>query len=102
METANGDELRRIQVQNTHGSIVVISPDGTLLASGSIGLFSTGGKRYDQAIHLWNASTGQQLRQMLPGSADVTALAFSPDGHQLMSGMSDGTLLVWDVRAALE
>ena len=101
-DTASGEEVRRIQVKNSKGSIVAISPDRTLFASGSIGLFSTVEERYEQAIHLWNTSTGQHLGQMLLGSANVTALVFSPDGHQLLSGMNDGTLLVWDVEAHIK
>src|SRR5207253_2481728 len=30
-------------------------------------------------------------------AADITSLAFSPDGGRLVSGLSDSTLLVWDV-----
>jgi WD40 repeat protein len=95
-DTADGKEVRRIQVENSKGSILAISPNGTLLASGSIGLSSTVENRYDQAIHFWNISTGEHVRQIEPGTLSVTALAFSPDGRQLVSGMSDGTLLVWD------
>lgn len=30
----------------------------------------------------------------------VTALAFSPDGHTLASGSEDGSLMVWDLKDA--
>jgi RNA polymerase sigma factor (sigma-70 family) len=52
-----------------------------------------------QEILLWDVRRGKELRRIKGFGADVTSLAFSPDGGRLASGLSDSTLLVWDVAA---
>jgi RNA polymerase sigma factor (sigma-70 family) len=52
-----------------------------------------------QEILLWDLRHGKELRRLKGFDADVTSLAFSPDGGRLVSGLSDSTLLVWDITA---
>src|SRR5205807_1052281 len=48
-------------------------------------------------IRLWEVSTGQCLN-VLQGHAEwVRSVAFSPDGHLLVSGSNDHTIRLWDV-----
>jgi len=83
----------------THGSrwltvyAVVFSPDGHLLASGL----------QDAATHLWDSTTGHQLRTLHPDATfwsemtgPVHAVAFSPDGRLLASASEDKTVRLWD------
>ena len=67
-----------------------------MLAAGSIDLTNTDGK-YRRSIQLWNLDTGEQLRKIETGLLATSSLTFSPDGRKLISGMNDGTLLVWDI-----
>jgi WD40 repeat protein len=39
-----------------------------------------------------------QSFQLDPGAAPVTAIGFTPDGRQIVSGSQDGTVLLWDSR----
>ncbi|MBI5954301.1 MAG: TIR domain-containing protein [Chloroflexi bacterium] len=71
-----------------HVTSVALSPDGKMLASGSV----------DKTIVLWDMEAHQQLGEPLRGHSDsVTTLAFSPDGKTLASGSADKTVIFWDV-----
>jgi WD40 repeat protein/transcriptional regulator with XRE-family HTH domain len=79
---------------------VAFSPEGHMLASGNA----------DGTVLLWDVADPAHprlLRQPLTGGVGVAlgptfelaveSVAFSPDGHMLASGSTDGTVLLWDV-----
>jgi len=66
---------------------VAFSPDGTLLASGSVYGF----------VHLWDVTANQEQDTLGEHDEIVYALAFSPDGTTLASASRDGTVRLWDV-----
>ncbi len=47
-------------------------------------------------IKLWNLTQAKQLFDKLPNKTYTHAVAFSPDGHTLVSGESDGSIQLWD------
>ena len=62
-----------------HGTTVVsaaVSTDGRFLATGG----------WDKAITLWSLETEKPIRVLSGNTGEVHALAFSSDGHLLMSG----------------
>ncbi len=82
----NGDRICTLW----HSSVVnaaVISPDGTMLISGSS----------DNKIRLWNPHTGEPLRTLNGHSGGVKSVAVSPDGQILVSGSSDKTIKIWHI-----
>jgi WD40 repeat protein len=62
------------------------SPDGKLKASAD-----------GKSVVLVNTATGKEVRKVTAHTADVSALAFSPDGRALFSGDAGGTVCKVDL-----
>jgi WD40 repeat protein len=78
-------------------SVLAFSPNGRLLAS-AVGSPQPTGHGPDTAdIRLWDMKTGKEIASFPASEGFVGSLAFSPDGNQLLSGMWNGSILVWDV-----
>ncbi|MFN8443801.1 MAG: BTAD domain-containing putative transcriptional regulator [Caldilineaceae bacterium] len=67
---------------------VAFSPDGTLLASGSV----------DYSVRVWDVAEGITRYTLVGHSDDVNCVAFSPDGAILASGSNDRTVRLWDAQ----
>jgi WD40 repeat protein len=98
--------VRTIRGQSSLGEegmiyAMALSSDGQWLAVG--GFFApmgTGDQRVG-AIRLYEFATGQ-MTQLLKGHGNtVSGLAFSPDGKRLVSGSSDNSAIIWDVKTGL-
>jgi WD40 repeat protein len=75
--------VARIKVHQDNGRAVAFSPDGRLLATGA------------ENIVLWDAISRKKIVRLTYPSI-VWSLAFSPDGHYLVSTHGDGSILIWD------
>jgi WD40 repeat protein len=62
-----------------------MSPNGQILALGG-----------EDVIHLWDLTSGVLIAQVRT-HAEVSSLAFAPDGDNLACGSSDGIVSLWNV-----
>jgi WD40 repeat protein len=70
---------------------IAFMPDGRSFATAS------------DAIKLWSASTGAELRRLGKSSSAIRAIAVSPDGRRLASaGPGQDTLKLWQIDSGRE
>ena len=67
-------------------SAIAVSPNGNHVVSAS----------WDQAIHIWDLSTGEPVCKPLIGTNWFTSVAYSPSGQYLVSSSADRSIIVWD------
>ena len=60
-------------------------------------LFATATSDPRPCIRLVEVPTGREVRRIKNFRGTVRSLAFMPDGRRLISGMEDGTALIWDL-----
>ena len=58
---------------------ISMSKNGNLIVSGSS----------DHSVWVWDAKTGEQLKELQGHSSGVDSVSFSPDGNQIVSGSGD-------------
>jgi WD40 repeat protein len=83
--------LGTFRLRNLGGAFAVaFSPDGARLAWGGA----------DSRVGVLNLATGALEADFSPGSANHH-IACSADGTHVASASEDGTILIWDLRAAM-
>jgi hypothetical protein len=93
--------LKRTFGNHSRGlSVLACSPDGRWLASAAGYPQHMGDLPDIPEVKLWDVRTGEEIACFHGDGGFIASLAFSPDGSRLLSGMWNGTILVWDVAAA--
>ena len=84
--------VRKMEGDGQRLTIPALSPDGTLLAAGSMYGPDRG------AVMLWKTSTGKVVKKLIGHGSYVLWSAFSPDGTLLATTARTGSIRAWDVR----
>ncbi len=72
------------------------SPDGSILASTTLGTASAGLRALAE-IHLWDVARGAELRRIPAHGQWITSLSFAPDGKTIASTGAEPVIRLWDV-----
>ena len=83
---STNQELQRIQAHWDIAFAIAISPDGTLIASGS----------RDHTIKFWTLD-GKQAGPTIAANTRVWSLDFHPDGQMIVAGLEDHTIRLWNI-----
>lgn len=95
-DAASGKRLATLSGHKYGVNAVAYSPDGTRIVSASGKYSEQHIREEDNALMVWDATTGKRLAT-LPGHRNVVrAVAYSPDGARIISGSDDWTVRVWD------
>ncbi len=86
-------EIHRMEVAASDVWSLAFSPDSKTLAA-------TTGWETGQ-IHLYEVATGKEFRTIETPAIRTPALTFTPDGSQLICGMADTSVPVWDLQPQL-
>ncbi|HVS36488.1 MAG TPA: protein kinase [Gemmataceae bacterium] len=93
--TATGAEERTLAGCPAAVCAVVFSPDGKRVAAGAAASKKVLTTDLGEIV-VWDRETGQTILTMRGHVGDVRALAFSPDGHRLVSAGSDKAIILWE------
>ena len=84
-DLSTGHEIQRLKTTGA-GRPVAFAPDGKTLGSAG-----------DDGVYLWDVASGREMLHRRGFDGSALSLAFSSDGRSLASGLSDSTILIWDV-----
>lgn len=94
-----GEHIRTLTGHTSVVNSVVFSSDGNTIASGSgqlMGYEST--YSAGEEVRLWNANTGELIKNLKEHDVVVSSVVFSPDGNLIVSGTESGEIRVWDAQ----
>jgi WD40 repeat protein len=92
LDGETGQERLKIDVPGSDIRTLALAPDGKTVAATTAGTLDR--------IYLFDVATGKEMRTIESPPLRSSALTFTPDGTRLLSGMTDGSVLVWELRPA--
>lgn len=99
-DVASGEATAAISNDGSeHGGEIAISRDGRWLAMTDMNYVLDPGTH---AIRILDIERGRRIATLDGGTCRPSSFAFSPDGTRLVTGMGDGTALVWDLKTAVK
>ncbi|MFC1761687.1 LamG-like jellyroll fold domain-containing protein, partial [Planctomycetota bacterium] len=89
-----GDELLALEGKlGTKVNSIAFNAEGTRLVTSRFHWWS---------VHVWDASTGKELKKLSGHSDLISSVVFTPDGKRIISGGYDATVRIWDASTSHE
>lgn len=106
-DAASGDLLKTLDAGAGQLFNIAFSPDGTRVAAGSgwwsaFGFGPPVGTAVHNAVHVWDAHSGEKTLTLAGHRGRVSAVCFSPDGERIVSSSQDRSVKIWDARSGQE
>ncbi len=90
---------REIEIPQSDVQCLALSPDGQSIA---VGFFSTLYPPARGFIRIFRLRDKQEIQTIESPCAWIDALCFTPDGKQIVAGLQDSSIVIWDVRSMAE
>ncbi len=96
VDSESGQERREIVIPESYVNSLAFSADGKLLAAGTSFHWERG------VIHIYRLRDKKEVQTIATPCRPTSGLAFTPDGKRLVTGMSDTSILIWDLHDNLK
>jgi RNA polymerase sigma factor (sigma-70 family) len=96
VDSESGQERREIVIPESYVNSLAFSPDGHFVAAGTSFQWERG------VIHIYRLRDKKEVQTIPTPCRPTLGLAFTPDGKQLVAGMSDTSILIWDLHFDLK
>ena len=93
LDSRTGHVRREIEIPESYVKSLAFSPDGRAIAVGCMLSEPARG-----IIRIFRLQDKQEIRTIESPCHSIEALAFTPDGQRIVAGLSDTSILIWDVR----
>jgi len=92
LDAKTGNEVRTIEGHRKQILCTAMSPDGRLLATGSM----------DRTAKVWDVQTGKEIATFAGHKRRVLAFAFANRGREIVSTSADGVVRIWNCQTGKE
>ena len=96
--TAHGTRVWDVHTGRQLAGFDALTQVAAAIAIARNGLIATGA--HNRQIAFWDDLSGRRLAEYTGNRETVSSVAFTPDGHKLVSGDEDGTVRIYDARGA--
>jgi WD40 repeat protein len=96
LDSESGRERRQIVVAESSVNALAFSPDGQFLTASASFHWQHG------AIHIYRLRDKKEVQTIEAACRITPGLAFTPDGKRLAAGMSDTSILIWNLHFNLK
>lgn len=92
--------MRALAKLDGEASGLAISSDGTMIFTGGGSFVSPDGSQpsHPDSITIWDAETGDMIRQLPSDATYVADIVLTPDGNQIVAALTDNSVGIWDVQ----